>query len=674
MDSTIYPGSSGWPYTLSPHDSGMLIEDVWPTLFFGRESIAEIKRKTNSLPWAASALKQMKEEAEAVMVRAPGLPIERVGWRHDFYSHVTAEHLLYDPESPHRYFDPLDGTFHNSPEQRAAWVLLTHERIFRIMRSLGFLYRLTGDKRYSDWVADGMMQAVRMFSRSDLRNKELDDALYFSALYDAQVLLLLSAAYDLTRESGSYSDEDRARIVSDIFESSIPYQIQFFKKTGVHNMTCYVGTAIAAVGKLLERSEWIEMGLNHPNRGLKAFLLNGLREDADGRVDGFWVEGTQFYHFYTLCPLLTLFEMGKNEDPCVMKLKDRLEAMFRAPYLMSDPEFRLYCVGDLGAPKVMNIRLYRHLYEYAAGQLDENYYSPILDEIYSQGIPRSSLAALAYGPDEITGRTPLVHQPSVHMKTLGMAVFRGDRKGKACQLWFRCGRHGMGHDHPDKLSIGISAMGEIISTDLGTAGYALRDLYNYYRSTLSHNTLLVDEVDQEKVEQALLEYADKPFMHARGAIEDAYEGVTLERKVKFDPPYILLQDSFSSNEPHRCGWVFHAYGSLSVRADSECSPIDMPGMPEDGPYSFFINRHTLTTEGSVCADWRVTDRVWLRLLVKSDGPFECTAGRTPGNPEPDDRGTVFLRALGKERRFYASLEIHTGVPGLAGLDQSRFDW
>jgi hypothetical protein len=33
------------PYTLSPYDRGWIIEDAWPTIFYGEEVVPEIKRK-----------------------------------------------------------------------------------------------------------------------------------------------------------------------------------------------------------------------------------------------------------------------------------------------------------------------------------------------------------------------------------------------------------------------------------------------------------------------------------------------------------------------------------------------------------------------------------------------------------------------------------------------------
>ena len=118
----------GWPNTLSPHASGTVIEDAWPTLFFGAERAPELRRKTARIPWARAALERWRAEAEAVL-GPPDLPIEPIGWRHDFFAPASAEHLLFDPAAGESAVDPWDGTeYDTAGVRRRAWALLVHER------------------------------------------------------------------------------------------------------------------------------------------------------------------------------------------------------------------------------------------------------------------------------------------------------------------------------------------------------------------------------------------------------------------------------------------------------------------------------------------------------------------------------------------------------------------
>jgi hypothetical protein len=160
---------------------------------------------------------------------------------------------------------------------------------------------------------------------------------------------------------------------------------------------------------------------------------------------------------------------------------------------------------------------------------------------------------------------------------------------------------------------------------------------------------------------------------AVGLLADAYPGVTLERRIALRAPYVLLEDRCTSVEEHRFGWVLHVYGSLAIGTDGrgDAGPALAP-LPEDGPWAWFTNRRRGTGVEPLRADWRVRDGLWLRLWIDAGGPYEWTAGQTPGNPIPDRRGTLLIRATGNDRRFRAMLEVHRGAATLSRWDEHAF--
>ena len=236
------PGAMG--YVLDPTRRSSLIEDVWPSLFFGVERVPAIKRKLGSSEWAGRMMQRMVEEADVLIKNPPHLPAGRPGWRHDFYSPRSAEHLVYDPDSE-LSVDPWDGSGVEGDAQRAAWVLLTHERTYRLMRSLGLIYQVTGNRSYSDWVADGLRRAVEFFEGTP-RSESGHGAIYFSPLYDAQVVLLTANAYDLTKESPSYEPGEGEVVLRKIFEGGSRSPLSYHSSAKTHNITCYVSAALAA--------------------------------------------------------------------------------------------------------------------------------------------------------------------------------------------------------------------------------------------------------------------------------------------------------------------------------------------------------------------------------------------------------------------------------------------
>lgn len=640
------------PYTLSPYDKGWIIEDAWPTIFYGEEVVPEINRKCEKLPWARKAIEMMKHEAEIAIKSPPQLPMEPVGWRHDFYSRATAEHLLHDPSKPDEYLDPLTGKYEHDDAQRKAWALLTHERTYRLMRSLGILYRVTGDDRYALWVIDGLRKAAEYCTHEEFARS---GALWFQPLYDAAELALLANAYGLVRKHPSLTADDHKRIREDIFEKWMPGQIAFLKAHPTHNMACYVSAALAYSGEALDRPDWLGLGLGDQT-GMAAQLKNGLKAGADGKVDGFWYEGTMFYHFYSMCPLVTLWDTDRRRGGKLAgnaDLRKRFAAMFAAPVSLADEKLRLPTIGDLAAPRVMNLAAYRHLYEYAAGTLDPTRFQPILASIYAVSkAPRVDLTALAFGPDELSKPAGVPKSHTV-LRPTDIGVFRTSVP-HPMQVTFRCGQQVGGHDHPDRLQIGLSAFGELITPDLGTPGYSMHGpTHAFFRTTLAHNTLFADEAEQMG-SAALGWEPNAKVPRARGTIVGK-DGITYRRTVYFDAPYVVLLDEYESDAEHRFGWVYHAYGDVKLTSKLAAGAITPP-LPSEKHFSLLTDRKSGMCEDVLAADWRVGKGIGLRLLTASDGDFEVTAGKTPGQPFPDALGCVVLRAQGRKRRFASVLE------------------
>ncbi len=74
------------------------------------------------------------------------------------------------------------------------------------------------------------------------------------------------------------------------------------------------------------------------------------------------------------------------------------------------------------------------------------------------------------------------------------------RAPDATWLCLKYGPHGGGHGHPDKLNFVLYSRGQILGVDPGTAAYGVPIQNEWYKSTLAHNTLVVDEENQKPAE------------------------------------------------------------------------------------------------------------------------------------------------------------------------------
>jgi len=560
--------------------------------------------------------------------------------------------LVFDPRQPEAFRDPADGSLVTGETHRAAWVLLEHERLYRLMRSVAVLYRLTGKQQYSDWVAEGILGAADFFQHAERRGRY--GTVYFQPLYDAQVITLLANAYDLIRDSWSLEAWAHEHIRKALFQSGSSGLLKYLRGARAHNITCYVAAAVGTLGAILDEPDLLWMALSEEETGLQGLLRKGLRRDGQGRTDGTWYEGTTFYHLYAMCPLFCLYELAKRwglDGAALSEIHDALIAMARVPVLLADERLRLPWLGDLGFPEHPGLTSFAHLYEYAAGMLDRTFLAVLRACEAGQG--RAGLAALSFGPDRLS--SPLRHEPSSLLGQGGIAVLRAATRRGHYYALLKAGTHGGGHDHRDKLQVVFHAMGEVIAPDLGTAGYSLEDFKLYCASTLAHNALLVDELDQSPVADAGVSMDSASS--ASGVVRDAYPGVCLERRVMLDPPRILVDDAFSSAAGHRYCWVFHAKGKLDVEVHRARTPLELPPLPCEGPFRFFRSRVEMGTVRRASARWTIRRDLSLLCDVRWDGPFECTIGTTPSNPMTSSLGTMFLRCPGRRRRARAAFRL-----------------
>jgi len=677
----------GWPNVFSPSEAGLAIEDVWPSLYIGADRVEEMARKVRTLEWAKQALTRWQSEAESVLREPPAFMQGKPGGRCSMHTN-DGTHLVFNPADPSKFYDPRKKQFVEPNEaMRAASVTLSHERVRRLMSSLAFLWRLTGDERYSQWVWDGLRRSVELYASADYGQKF---GRVYDGLYEAQSMMQLIQALQLVEGAPGTTESDHQAVIDTILQPVGEKLSSWMDAMIVHNMSCWSMAALALLGRYLGRNDWVNKAFHSERCGLTALLTRGLPIDENtGQPDGFWFEGSVFYGcFYVTTPIIPLYRQAEEADVIDDKLRTRFESMFVAPLHFADSRLRLLSIADRVGPGVLQLTQMRHLYEYAAGQVDPTY-GPLLNLLNKRcGASRDNLAALAWGPDELPpSQTPDRLQHSCVLPAYRVVTFRHNDT----TLWFNasqdCGG-GDGHHHMDKLSLSLHAEGEIVSSDLGWPGREEdKTRGQYLNGTLSHNTLQLDEFDQGCMKNVSFDVDLKaPVPWARATVrgtselknlwkvfrdhhggrlqEGLYDHATLTRTVFFDYPYIVLLDEMDAECARRFSFAFHARGDMVVKTQeaADSSSLAMQPLPDDGAWSHFRGRTSADPIEMLVADWRIHADLMLRLVAVSDDPFEATWGHTPDNPADILRGTVYLRAPGEQRIFATVLEVHSGTP------------
>ncbi|MTD58596.1 heparinase II/III family protein [Amycolatopsis pithecellobii] len=201
-------------------------------------------------------------------------------------------------------------------------------------------------------------------------------------------------------------------------------------------------------------------------------------------------------------------------------------------------------------------------------------------------VPRADVrttlfAALAERPELTTPRPP---QRQDHFADAGLTILRDK------EIWCRCdgGPHGFlsiaAHAHADALSVEVRHNGVDILADPGTFCYhGEPEWRSYFRSTLGHNTVQLDDRDQST--------SGGPFMWTRqartrvltqgpeswSAEHDGYAPAVHRRWVQLADGELQISDEVVSSRRHRTRLAFHLGPAVSVELDGSTARLSWDG-------------------------------------------------------------------------------------------------
>jgi len=151
-------------------------------------------------------------------------------------------------------------------------------------------------------------------------------------------------------------------------------------------------------------------------------------------------------------------------------------------------------------------------------------------------------------------------------------------KGSDHTVAVKFGPHGGGHGHNDKLTFISYAHGAHLATDPGTQAYGAKSHNTWDKTTVAHNTLVVDEQTQAQATGKLLEWNPGPDVtEIRLSAGPVYPNIQIERTLVLTKDYLLdiadvhstmarLTNSIGSiTTPVRCRHNFRCCRSRSCR-------------------------------------------------------------------------------------------------------------
>lgn len=333
-------------------------------------------------------------------------------------------------------------------------------------------------------------------------------------------------------------------------------------KMGIHNIQCWKNSAVGLTGLLLGDKALIEEALNGPS-GYVNQMAKGVSPE------GAWYEGAWGYHFYTVSAVTHLTEGALHSG--INLYGPDFKRMFDAPVLLAMPDLNLPAFNDSGT---VNVGGQARLFEVAFARYKEDRYRPLLAQS-----KRNDDYALLYGEPDVSPKGPQLVECGNYPGT-GYAVLAAGKGREATWLCIKYGPHGGGHGHPDKLNFVMYARGAILAPDPGTTSYGVPLQKQWYRATLAHNTLVVDEEPQKEAEGKCLAFITADgFSAVQANAGKIHPEVDFTRTVALiGEDLLIFVDQIRAKKEHTLDLAYHHAGKFVEGATGESLKLpDKPG-------------------------------------------------------------------------------------------------
>jgi hypothetical protein len=626
-----------------------------PSLLLGPEDFARIQKLARSQPWAKAVADDLRRRADdwpAAHVREFGLrewslPAEGAGWSH---AYVCPEHGVRLTQRAGRNLCPVDGKdYHGWPVDNVVYMQRNDDNA-RAARDLGLAFRLTGNAAYAEKARRIFAAYAELYPKlpiHDNNNKpdtKTGARVMSQTLSEAKWLVPLAFGYDLVRDTMPKAERDR-------FETNVLRNAAAVIRrydAGKSNWQSWHNAALLAAGLLTGDRELVTLAIEGPG-GFRFQLRESITPD------GPWYEGAWGYHFFALEPLFLTREMSVRASLAVPEAP-ALKRMLDAPLECVFPDGSLPAFNDSGGARIAGEARY---YEIGYRLFHDPRYLSVLN-----GSTRG-VEALLWGAESLpAGRPPEL--ASAVLPVAGMATLRVRASDATVAVKF--GPHGGGHGHNDKLTFVSYANGARQAIDPGTQAYAAPTHNTWDKTTVAHNTIVVDERTQEQSTGRLLDWFPHPDATAiRLSAGPVYPAIEMERTLVHTAEYTLdIAEARSTNSSrHRFDWVYHNAGTASAGLPLE----PYTALPHDRGY-----QHLTGTAAARTADaWQVTfaqPNANLRLYMVAAPDTTVVLGQGLG---PDLRAPVpfvMARREGSAARFVAIEEPYRGTPAVKTVQET----
>ena len=615
-----------------------------PRLLLRADEIPALKSRMERLDWARGFFEAEKKRADDWLGKTVALPPRGGQWWHWYACKKDGARL--QTVSPTEHKCTACGQIYSGWPYDDVVLDRDHGALAGALRTLGLVYQLTGDARYAAKAREILLAYAERYTSYPLHNIHGKEAIGGGrvgpqTLDESTWLIPMCQGADLIWET--LSDQDRERAATGLFRPAAEVIRQH--RMGIHNIQCWKNSAVGLVGLLLDDSGLVADAVASPH----GFRQQVVRVFS---AEGQWYEGDWVYHFYTVSALLPLLEAGER---CGLGLyafeKDgrSCRQLFSGPLDLAMPNLLLPAFNDSGT---VNLKGQARSYECALAC----YADPRFAEVI--GGDRRNLEAFLVGVESLPA-PPADAGGSRNFMAAGYAILEHGVGDGAAWLCLKYGPHGGGHGHDDKLNLLAYRRGVVLGIDPGTAAYGVPIQKEWFRATIAHNAITIDERNQTPAEGRCLAFGTDSAAKLSAALADAgriYQGVVCRRAVALCGEHLVLfLDVVEAEAEHTIDSAWHNAGTWATAPAG--TPVELPRKP-----GYMHLKDMMRVEGALPVIQAGSDLTVGLAVTSAAG--ETWAGRGYHAKDQNRPVAVVRRVQGRAPLIGWALDLTGKVPAL----------
>ena len=520
----------------------------------------------------------------------------------------------------------------------AAWVFYFRSTQARKILEAARLYRLTGEKKYAEWVASSLDFYTDNFLKWPLDSPEHrghigESRLMGQALDEATNLISYVQA---ARHLGDYVSPERKRHWSEDFFKPEGYLLQQSRQT-IHNIGCWQRAAAAEVALYCQDQALWKQAVDGPN-GLHDQLARGVTSDY------LWREQSLHYNNFVVDALGAFFidaqMAGRGAE--LKADMETVENVMLTPAAMRFPTGQLPNPADGGraerAPAPAQWARMAPLFPTKAG-------------LYTLAHEKS-WAALLDPPDPALVPAQPPELPPVISRSFESSRMAVLRQGP-WQVYFHYGQITNTHVQAEALNFEAFYQDTNVTQDAGSVGYGSQMFKDYYVTGVCHNVPLVDGQGQEGWNRGQLDGFTAASVSASQPKYRPNARASRRMNVSGDRLEDAVQVTTTDGKPHDLGFLLHLMGQVEGLPDSFVAIPDpaqiqpVPGFKywKDATRATFRDRASFNVK---------FDKVTLRVTFDLPGEFTLWHASAP-DLLPRRRDVFYLQRQGTDATLKTSI-------------------